>query len=123
MLTIVDHTHEESIDLEIEESTLKSDYVGLSKATKLLGFKYSQYTRRLVLEGKLGAIKVKEAHYEKWYVALSSIDDYMEDTRRVNQLRRYIFKIDLENESKVREALDELGIEYDLELSYKGDNS
>lgn len=100
-----------------------SNYVGISRATELLGFKYSQYTRRLVLEGKLTAIKVKYDHYNKWMISLDSIDEYMANSRRTNQLRRYIFKIDQDQEDAVRTALNELGIQYELELSYKPDNS
>jgi hypothetical protein len=99
------------------------NYVGISRATQLLEFKYSQYTRRLVLEGKLEAVKVKYGHYNKWMISLDAIDEYMSAHRRTNQLRRYIFKIDQDNEEAVREALDELGIEFELELSYKPDNS
>jgi len=130
MLQIVDYSTTTNVlfeDLskthEVSQETLSNEFSSISKSTKKLGFKYSQYTRRLLLQGKLGGIKVKEQHYEKWYISNESIENYMNEHRRTQQLRRFVLKMDLENRDKVEQVLDELGIEYELELSYKGDKS
>jgi hypothetical protein len=128
MLQIVDYSTTEAELFEqlaeaeeVTETELKDNYCSISKATKQLGFKYSQYTRRLLLQGKLAGIKVAEQHYQKWYINNDSIDRYMNNHRRTEQLRRFILRADLEQQAAIRSALDELGIEYELELAYQSD--
>lgn len=120
---IVDVSTLEDSNMDLENLSLddvRENWFSINSATKELGFKYSQYTRRLLLEGKLEGVKVKESHYNKWYIDPRSIETYMESNRRTNDQRRYLFYIDQDEEDLVRETLNELGIDYKLELSYKG---
>ena len=71
MLKIVESTTVDEIRTEISSDEVDTNYVSINDATKLLNFKYAQYTRRLVLEGKLNAIKVQYAHYAKWQIPVS----------------------------------------------------
>jgi hypothetical protein len=97
---------------------------GINEATKTLGFKHSQYTRRLILEGKLDdpepAERFQGKGYTKWMVSPKSLASYLEKVGVRGGSRRFTLKTDLENEEKVRAALDASGVEYTLELSYKG---
>jgi len=92
--------------------------VDLKEATVLLGFKYEQYTRRLVLEDKLEARKVAFRGYSKWMVSIDSIDEYNEKIRVRHDNRRYVLRVNPKHEEAIREALDVLDIEYTLEFAY-----
>ena len=120
MLQIVESTTIDEIRTEITSDEVDTNYVSINDATKLLNFKYAQYTRRLVLEGKLNAIKVQHPHYAKWYILVKSINEYTTNKRRnVNGSRRFILRTKIENESLVRAALKALKIEFEFELSYQ----
>lgn len=120
MLKIVESTTVDEIREEITSDEVDTNYVSINDATKLLNFKYAQYTRRLVLEGKLNAIKVQYAHYAKWMILIKSINEYTTNKRRnVNGSRRFILRTAIENQTKVQEALEDLGIVFELELSYQ----
>jgi len=97
---------------------------GIREATEYLGFKHSQYTRRLVVEGRLDkpvpAEKRNLGHYSKWFIAKESLDYYLSKNRVRGGLRRFILRVDLENIEAIEEALRKTGIEYTLELAYKG---
>ena len=119
MLKIVESTTVDEIRTEISSDEVDTNYVSINDATKLLNFKYAQYTRRLVLEGKLNAIKVQYAHYAKWMILRKSIAEYTTNKRRnVNGARRFILRTAIENQSAVQEALEKLDIVFELELSY-----
>ena len=119
MLKIVESTTVDELREEISNDEVDTNYVSINDATKLLNFKYAQYTRRLVLEGKLNAIKVQYAHYAKWMILRKSIENYTTNKRRnVNGARRFILRTAIENQSKVQEALEKLDIVFELELSY-----
>ena len=112
-------------DTRVQKTALTGDqiskeFVGITGATKLLGFAHAQYTRRLVIEGKLEAIKVQLPHYSKWFISRAGIKGYLSGARRTTSHRRYILKMDLDQEQKVRDALKAAGVEFDLELAYKG---
>ena len=86
-----------------------------------MGLKHEQYTRRLVLEDKLeGCEKRDMGHYFKWFIPVASIEAYKARTATRAGTRRFILKMAPELESKVREALDQLDIDYSLELAYQG---
>lgn len=104
--------------VEIDEQELAKSYVDLKSATQELNFKFDMYTRRLLLEGKLIGVKIQRKGFSKWYVERASIEAYASKAR--SGMRRYILRIDSENEEQVREALSKLKIEYQLELNYKG---
>ena len=104
----------------IAESVLSKEYLSIRDAKKQLGVGYEVYTRRLLLEQKLEGVKVDHGHYVKWHISRDSIASYMVNNRRTSQARRYILRMEKEHEAAVREALDKAGIEYELELSYKG---
>ena len=96
-----------------------SDFVSINEATQLLNFKHAQYTRRLLLEGKLEGVKLAHKGYAKWYITLDSIEFYNAHTSRDTSMRRYILRIDASNENAVLVALGALNIEFKLELAYK----
>ena len=106
----------------ILDSQLKKDFVSITEATKLLGIAHSQYVRRMVVGSKFDSIKVQMEHYAKWFVAKASIVAYMTNHRRTSTDRRYILRTALSNESAIRKALSDAGIEYSLELNYQGGN-
>ena len=99
-------------------------YLGIRESTRVLGFKHSQYTRRLLLEGKLDLPleprKVSYKSFNKWYIPLPSLLHYMENSRRTRGgERKYSFYFEREREDEVRAALDDLlGEDYKLELAY-----
>lgn len=104
----------------ISKAKLEKEYVGLSGAQAKMGVAHQQYVRRLTSQGKLEGIKVDMGHYVKWWVSLKSIEAYMENNRRTEQARRYVLRIELEDEVKVRKALKDAGVDFSLELAYKG---
>jgi hypothetical protein len=103
-----------------QDSVDPKDYVGIKGAKAELGVGYTQYVRRLLLEGKLEGVKLDHGHYRKWHIYRPSIDRYMEEHRRTEQARRFILRAELEDREKIEAALDEAGIDYSLELAYKG---
>ena len=100
-------------------------FVDIKEATELLGFKHTQYTRRLLAEGDpetgtgLWGKKVQYKGFSKWWIDLKSIEAYQETHRREMMGRRFVLNTALENEERIRAALDALDIEFKLELSYK----
>ena len=96
-------------------------FVSIKEATVLLGFKYDQYTRRLLLEDKLEGLKKQYKGFSKWWISLSSIETYKSTSRRVEAGRRFILKIDLDKEDAVRAAIAQIcGADgFSLSLSYK----
>ena len=105
---------------EKKDSKRPKGYYSIEEATLLLGFKYSIYTRRLVLEGKLASKKVAYKGYSKVYIPKTSIDLYLKNSRRSIEGRRYNLYLDPKLEGKVRELLEANNIEYRLVLAYKG---
>lgn len=97
-------------------------YTSIKDSTSILGFKYSQYTRRLLLEGKLDSptpsIKVKEGSFSKWYIAIPSLVNYLSNRVERDSTRRFILRVDLGEEARVREALTKAKIPFSLELAY-----
>ena len=98
-------------------------YLSIIEATKYLRIKHDQYTRRLLHEGKFDTPLVAEkrdmGHYSKWFIAKVSLDYYQEHKRIRSGQRRFLLRADLDQESKIRKALDKLQIDYTLELSYQ----
>ncbi len=119
MLRILAATSVDEKRESIDTSDIDENYLSINDATKLLNFKHSQYTRRLVHESKLVALKVQYEHYPKWCISIKSCLEYNSNVRRSNGLRRYIVRFDRANEAKVRSALEALNIKYELELSYQ----
>lgn len=113
----------EEIPSEVTIDILKAEYIGLAKGSSLLGFAYPQYTRRLVLTGKLRAIKIVVKGSLKWFIELKSIDNYKEKVARSNRLRNYTLRIRKDFESTVRKALDKLDIEYELEIAFVSEDN
>lgn len=101
-------------------------FVDIKEATVIMGFKHALYVRQLLSRGNpekgtgLWGKKLQYKGYKKWWIDLKSIENYIETHRREAQGRRFILNTALENESKIRKALDALGIEYKFALSYKG---
>ena len=105
---------------EVSKDTLTKNYKGIKESQKYLELGYSQYVRRLLLQGKLEGIKVDMGHYRKWFIFQGSLDQYLENSRRTEQARRFILRAELEDREAIEEALEAAGIEYSLELAYKG---
>lgn len=110
----------DKVSIELEER----GFIGIKEATTYLGVAHSIYTRQLLLEGKFDEPtlpkKVEHKGYKKWWIAKVSLDAYRNSPRRRRVgLRRYLLRVDSKEESKVRKALDALGVEYTLEYTYK----
>lgn len=105
---------------KVEAKSLKTAYKGIKATREEMGLGYDVYVRRLLLEGKLEGIKVDHGHYNKWHIYIPSVERYMEEHRRTEQARRFILRAELEDRAKIEKALDEAGIQYELELAYKG---
>jgi len=95
--------------------------IDIVSSTSYLGFSYPIYTRRLYLEGKIEGVKIAIGKREKVFLLVSSLDSYKARVRVRTSKRRYLLYIDLDLEKKVRVALEGLGIDYRLELAYKGE--
>ena len=100
----------------------KVPFTSISDSTSILGFKYSQYTRRLLLEGKLDKpylpLKVKEENFSKWYISIESLMEYLKGRVVRDGSRRFILKANLEDKEKIEKALKGIGVEFTLELAY-----
>lgn len=106
------------------EEKKKEPFLGIREATSILGVKYPQYTRRLLLEGKLDSpipsIKVAYKGFSKHYISLKSLRFYLSNKRRTREGgRRFLLYISLEDKAKVVEALKASGVSFKLELAYK----
>lgn len=109
-------------------------FLSIKEATRFLGFKHQQYTRRLLLEGKLDgkvetvkgeevyplkAIRVKEKNFSKWYIAIPALVAYQAARQVRSAGRRYILRIDTSDLEKVNALLTKGKISYTLEPAYK----
>ena len=102
-------------------------YTSIKDSTEVLGFKYSQYTRRLLKEGnfdplktglEIEPLKVKEKNFTKWFIPLKAIKHYLNNRVERDNTRRFILRTALENREVIEEALKAIGVEYTLELAY-----
>lgn len=103
---------------DISVKVLSEKFVSIPESIGMLKIAYPKYARRLVLTGKLKAIKVAIRGGSKWFIDKGSIRTYIDTTSRSRELRNYILRIPLEREDDVRSALKKLGISYELELAY-----
>ena len=110
----------EDIPSEVTVKVLSESFTDIPGGTRAIGIAYPQYTRRLLLEGRISGIKVATKGGSKWFLDLGSIEAYKYDTRGGGKVRNYTLKIAKDSEAKVRKALDKLGIEYDLTIAFKG---
>jgi hypothetical protein len=98
--------------LEMDYTAVPEGWLSLldmSKTTELT----AQYLRTRVLKGTVAAVKMSNGSISKWFLDPKTIK------RGVRSgLRRYLLRTDSSNEDKIREALDDLDIEYTLELAY-----
>jgi hypothetical protein len=100
-------------------------WVGISEATNALGVKHAQYTRRLVLEGRLDTPDPCERFqgkgYSKWLISPASIAAYKAKAGQRSGLRRYTLRAEADQEQTIRDALNKaLGQEnFTLEFSYQ----
>lgn len=103
---------------DITVAELSEAYTSIPGATSSLNFAYPQYVRRLLSEGRLTAIRVAIKGGSKWFIERAGIERYRDSTARSAMVRNYVLKIRKESEDAVRSALEGLGIEYSLTLSY-----
>lgn len=100
-------------------------YLDIPEATRLLGVRYPQYTRRLLLAGRLDiphpAVSVPVAGFSKWYISVESVQHYLQNRGSYGRggTRRYILHAERRDEPSIRRALDDLGVKYTLEFAYK----
>lgn len=104
------------------------DYLSITEATKVMGFKHSQYTRRLLhdsveaigneeepklpwpSDGRPLAVKLSMNGYDKWFIHPDSATNYEARASGVGQgLRRYLFRFNLDwlTEDQVENLLEE----------------
>lgn len=94
-------------------------FVKIKDATPLLSMKNPDYVRRLLSQGKLEGILVRARGHVVWLISRNSIQYYTEHKAKRFAHRRYTLKIDQIDEDRVRAALDQLDIFYELTLAYK----
>lgn len=111
----------EDIPTEVSVKVLSEGYSDIPLATRTIGIAYPQYTRRLLLEGKLFGIKVDTKGGSKWFIDNGSIEAYKYATSGEGKVRNYTLKIAKVDEDKVRKLLDKAGVEYSLEIAYKSE--
>lgn len=99
---------------------IRSKFVSIKGAHLTLGYGYEEYTRALLLQGKIEGVKIQLKGYRKWFISKESIGYYLEHSARKGKPSRYILRIDKSTEGQVREALDSLNISYELEIAYRG---
>lgn len=104
----------------ITRAELDSDFVSIPDARQLLGTAYTTYVRKLLLEARIEGVKIQYKGYTKWYISKVSCSHYVRHIGRKRKPRRYTLRIHTTDEPAVRECLDNLGIDYSLELAYKG---
>lgn len=98
---------------------LPDGFVSIPDATRMLEFKYANYVRRLLLEGKLAGSKFAYEGFSKWGVSIESIAAYKAKARSGGDRgRRYIMWMDVADEAKARAALEAAGITFNLEFAY-----
>lgn len=105
-------------DEQYEVTVPPAGWIGITEAAELAEYQ-RQYMRKLVLDGKVEAVKVTRKGFNKWFVNPESLEEYQSQTVTRGGMRRFIFKTDLDNEPAVREVLDGLDIDYELELQYQ----
>lgn len=117
---LVGYKSVEEFKKELEDG---GEFVGLKEAKVLAGVAYSNYMRRLVTGGKVRGVKVFDSvlRSEKWYVSVGGIEDYVNGKRSRKGGRKFVLRMSVEDEGKVRKILEEEGIKFSLELAYKKD--
>lgn len=103
---------------DVLPQALRSDFCTIQEAPSLAGVGYTQYIRALLSQGKLEGVSVQYRHYSKWLLFKPSLRS--RPTRTDG--RKYLLYFDQQHEKAVRDALDSVGIQYRLELAYKGDD-
>lgn len=74
--------------------------LSIKEAAEYLGIKEFR-TRKILQSDRVNAVKVKEAHYEKWYVSQEELDKYRATTGRTKDGRKaYIARCN-ESEAKL----------------------
>lgn len=123
-MQIIDYSIREGEPLDkfdnLTHHQLTTNFVSISDAKHLLEVRHATYVRKLLLEGQIEGVKIKERHLQKWYVTRLSCSHYVRCVGRKRQPRRYILHIQERDEDSVRSALDNLGIEYNLNFAYNG---
>jgi len=99
-------------------------FESLENTTTRLKMARTNYVRQLVLVGRLEGVKVEMRGFNKWFVERSSIDYYLQHKKRQLSMRRYLLRINPDDEAEVRNALFQLVEQgtissYSLDLAYK----
>jgi hypothetical protein len=104
----------------ITYNELHTRFSSIRDAASKLRIKNPEYVRRILLTGGLEGIKTQEPGYQKWWISPESIEIYKRKQQKRAKLRRYILYIAINDEAWIRETFDHAGIEYKLEVAYKG---
>jgi len=94
-------------------------FAGIKDSRPLLGVAHDLYVRQLLHAGRIEGVKVQLKGYTKWFIDPVSIEYYTANKARRSGLRRYLLRANSTDEETIRHALNMLGIEYTLEISYK----
>ncbi len=116
------------VGIVVEVEGKDTPFTSIKDSTSILGYKHSQYTRRLLLEGKFDSkettlpyspIKIKEGKFSKWYIPISALYSYLNSRVKRDDTRRFILRFPIEELGEVEKALKASKVEYTLELAYK----
>ena len=94
-------------------------FKGIKATRPIMGVAHDLYVRQLLHAGRIEGVKAKCKGYTKWFIDPVSVEYYQSHKATRTGLRRYLLRINAADESVVSEALNALGIEYTLEISYK----
>jgi hypothetical protein len=109
----------DDIPSNVNVKVLSKGYSDIPRATRTIGIAYPQYTRRLLLEGKLFGIKVATKGGSKWFIDNGSIEAYKYATSGAGKVRNYTLKIAKADEKAVRKLLTDSGLGYSLTIAFK----
>lgn len=115
------------ITAPLGEEGKRVPFLSIKDSTTFLDFNHTQYTRRLLKEGKfdkpLEPLEVDQGKYVQWFIAIPSLAAYRDSRVERSSKRRFTLWMDLEERERVEEAIKALGVDYKLELSYKPGDS
>jgi len=94
-------------------------FKGIKDSREHVGAAHDLYVRQLLHAGRIEGVKVQYKGYQKWLIDPESIDYYHAHKATRSGLRRYLLRANRKDESRIRDALEAIGIEFTLELNYK----
>jgi hypothetical protein len=114
----VEEVEEIKDEPEYDVETPPEGWLSIEAAAEESGYQ-PQYVRRLLIDGKIDGDKFQQVGYRKWFVNPDSLEHYQKHSSRRGGMRRYVLRLDLDDEQEVRDLLNADGIEFELELAYQ----